>query len=616
MNYQKSIFTISIVAALAGLTACGVSTQDEGSASVTPVSGIAVDGYLKGAKVFVDTNNNNKIDVWEPRAKTDVRGYFSYSPEFVNKDGQTVEAKNYCDMTPVTNEAIEAGDYVVKSGEDLSALKNPLDYCLNVPGGVDEVVLKVINGKDISTKLSFTGTLSASINLSEHDIASPSVVSPLTSLKSVLGDQADTILASENLTDEDIAKDFMNFDDADLFADDAERRALLSLALRLHSVSDMIAGRLDRQFDQDVLADPNNTSLVAEGFFGTTPGIANNVATMVYDKMAEKLSEMTLSALLGSTTEMQSIVESTWTDLVSLVESYNETKRNNASDDTPEEDLNLYLNSSVDSTVANSIAADAVSLAATVSNAFSSALSAISDDPNTTSVDETSSESKDVDARLRAIGIVTFFMREGGYDTEAAKAISLMSDPDYMKNLRYNVSMRGTTSGGKPIGLIDKIIADPVNVSAADVTGGKSINSLLLEASQNTEDAAGFTVTNTEGLSGNALNISDGDGEEESNLSIQFADNPDNPAADSGLVTIDTTFADGFISSGDSTDGETQESTTLTGTWKQNDEGEIVMDLELGGDIVPVSIETAFDAETGETVYYFEGLNQDGVWAP
>lgn len=63
------------------LTACGgggggsagTSTQ----ASATTLSGTAVDGYLQGARAFLDVNGNGLADAGEPTATTDANGRYS-----------------------------------------------------------------------------------------------------------------------------------------------------------------------------------------------------------------------------------------------------------------------------------------------------------------------------------------------------------------------------------------------------------------------------------------------------------------------------------------------------------------------------------------------------------
>ena len=82
MKFRKNLFALSITTTMMGLTACGVTPQDVGTgATAGNASGLAVDGYLAGATVYADTNNNNRLDSWEPRAVTDKDGYFTYNPK-------------------------------------------------------------------------------------------------------------------------------------------------------------------------------------------------------------------------------------------------------------------------------------------------------------------------------------------------------------------------------------------------------------------------------------------------------------------------------------------------------------------------------------------------------
>ena len=83
MKFKRNILSLAVYGAVLTLIGCGVTTQDAGTgdSGAGQVSGVAVDGYIALAVVYVDTNTNNKLDVWEARALTDARGYFTYSPE-------------------------------------------------------------------------------------------------------------------------------------------------------------------------------------------------------------------------------------------------------------------------------------------------------------------------------------------------------------------------------------------------------------------------------------------------------------------------------------------------------------------------------------------------------
>ena len=63
------------------LTACGGGggggADTRSQASATTLSGTAVDGYLQGARVFLDVNGNGLADTGEPTATTDANGRYS-----------------------------------------------------------------------------------------------------------------------------------------------------------------------------------------------------------------------------------------------------------------------------------------------------------------------------------------------------------------------------------------------------------------------------------------------------------------------------------------------------------------------------------------------------------
>ncbi|MFC5474718.1 hypothetical protein [Paraherbaspirillum soli] len=84
---EKKITVLSIAVALA-LTACGgggSSGTGTGSVGGTPATattaaGKAVDGYLSGASVLCDANNNGVADAGEAVVVTDAQGNFTFSP--------------------------------------------------------------------------------------------------------------------------------------------------------------------------------------------------------------------------------------------------------------------------------------------------------------------------------------------------------------------------------------------------------------------------------------------------------------------------------------------------------------------------------------------------------
>ncbi len=68
MHYIKRLPQLTILTSVLALAACGGSG---GSGGAKSLGGIAVDGYLQGATVFLDLNRNNTLDAGEPSTTTD-----------------------------------------------------------------------------------------------------------------------------------------------------------------------------------------------------------------------------------------------------------------------------------------------------------------------------------------------------------------------------------------------------------------------------------------------------------------------------------------------------------------------------------------------------------------
>jgi len=133
MSNRKQLLILHKVALLsvstAVLSACGGGGGGGLFGSSSLLSGLAVDGYVQGATVFLDVNKNGLLDSGEPSATTD------------------------------------------------SAGKYTLDYA-SVSGNVTGLPIVVTGGIDTDTGNAFTGQLSARADKA----ASGQVVSPLTSL--------------------------------------------------------------------------------------------------------------------------------------------------------------------------------------------------------------------------------------------------------------------------------------------------------------------------------------------------------------------------------------------------------------------------------------------------
>ncbi|ARL96034.1 hypothetical protein [Burkholderia pseudomallei] len=84
-GFAKHILGVSIAVALAACGGGGDSGQPSAGGGTTPttptptITGKAIDGYLAGATVCLDLNNNGVCDAGEPSATTDATGQFSIS---------------------------------------------------------------------------------------------------------------------------------------------------------------------------------------------------------------------------------------------------------------------------------------------------------------------------------------------------------------------------------------------------------------------------------------------------------------------------------------------------------------------------------------------------------
>lgn len=84
MYFKKLILTMAVISLLFMFSGCGSSSSDgTGTSSSDPttdstLSGVVVDGYLDGAEVFLDCNNNLERDFNENRVWTETDGSYSF----------------------------------------------------------------------------------------------------------------------------------------------------------------------------------------------------------------------------------------------------------------------------------------------------------------------------------------------------------------------------------------------------------------------------------------------------------------------------------------------------------------------------------------------------------
>jgi len=526
------------------LTACGVSTQDQGvgDGAAKPVTGLAIDGYIARAVVYADVDENNKLDVWEKRALTDSEGYFTYNPN---------SEINYCSLPETDSKSI---------------------HCLHAPPGYDEVVIRITQGYDLTTVEPFTGTLSMRVNVSSATIETAFIGSPINSLLAEMTvEEQQTFLDLEtSLKDELLDNDYLNFDTGNGFEGaNAERKAIVSLAINLHKVADIFSALLDKEF-----AASNGDS---DGFFGVEVGIPVDATVYVYRAFADVLlnrdsssSPIALSTVLGDSTKLESVVQRAFELISEAISNYNIRQ----SDSSDHHQVPTGI-------VANSIATSVTDFMALSDTLFQDNL-------------DSADLEGDVMARLRALSIVASLVRDDE-SVAAQSAIAAATDASltttnnktYMQNLR---------SAAVDVGLLkQKFIDGTFIIDDSDFNERQGFADLL-----GSSDSNGITGDNTEGFSGNQLAI----GSEEDGVKVDFH-NSDSDDATSGTMTIDPSFVDGDLEGVD----------TLEGTWEQLDEYTMLMNVEVAGVIEPVIIKPTLDAD-GNTVYNFDLGGEQKTWIP
>ena len=242
LSFSKKTFVLTALAAAISLAGCSSDNPDEGgSISSTAVSGIAVDGYIAGATVYVDYNNDGRRNAGEPTAITDQDGYFSTA-----KDGT---------------------DYCAADASELEQL-----HCLKFSETGTGFVLRTFGGFDLYTGEPFTGSLSRRVNVGEDGVIENQMVSPLTSmLVDIPEDINQTALLNVfGLADADLDADFL---------DSAGFTALrVNSAIKLHKIVTLFSEVLSDQYEE----------IGQERSFPETPD------AIIYKALAENLLETNL----------------------------------------------------------------------------------------------------------------------------------------------------------------------------------------------------------------------------------------------------------------------------------------------------------------------------------
>lgn len=240
-------YKLSPLAVAVMLSACGGTGQDAGvsknSASGQTFTGLAIDGELARARVYLDTNNNATRDAWEAFAFTDNEGYYGYNP---NTD------TDYCADDATEEEQV---------------------FCLKTSSRFSNVVVRVDGGYDLLTGEPFLGQLSRKMKNIDASAAKvdTKVITPITTLLADVEDEeSSTVLSNLGLTEDDIDINYVN----DQGSGEPNTR-VLNAALKVHKVATVIGERLK----------DNYTAI------GEQAGTANDASSFVYKELGKVLKQ-------------------------------------------------------------------------------------------------------------------------------------------------------------------------------------------------------------------------------------------------------------------------------------------------------------------------------------
>ena len=564
MNFRKNLYAISISAAMMAMSGCGITPQDEGlgASSAKPMSGVVVDGYLAGAIVYIDVNENNKLDAWEKRALTDTKGYFSFNP---------ITGVNYC--------------------SDFAETDAKYIHCLKAPSGYDSVMVRMTGGYDLATVEPFTGTISMMVDVTTAVIDTPMVATPITGLMSEMSeDQKLQFMTDEGITD--VAhKDFLNYSSplvagADAATDAVDRRKLLNIALKAHKIADVAANLLDSYYDQSQSVDV--------GFFGIDENIPTDGSLYVYRAMVSQISATnSLTSILSDATKLTAVINQAILNMNGVVEDYNDRLPHDLTTDELSNPADAFVTpATLDGAAVTAIVNKLLKISQTVETVFGTSVTL-----------DGAALSDDVISRIRAIDAVVSLTRNGEAAGAVDNAVTLAGDSAYLTNLRF--------AGTDMVSLKKKFVATPGSVVAADAdySTRESFTSLIAGGGSPFTGTGGGTA-NDQGFAGNTLDLTKDSADPAAEaVTIDFlaVDSDGNPdlAADNGTMKISASSLGGDYATNDGSD------LILDGTWEKIDDYTMLMNVEVTDGVFEPVIVKPNDDGTG---YYFDLGGDQVVW--
>ncbi|MDH5182858.1 MAG: hypothetical protein OEX12_03120 [Gammaproteobacteria bacterium] len=268
------------------LSACGAGTQDGGTSN--NISGLAVDGYLAGSKVYIDINGNAKLDSYEHWAITDVDGLFG-----IARDGT-----DYCASTTTQRHCLSVGEY---SG-----------YDIRIEGGYDTI-----------TGEAFEGVISRTLDGTTTQITSAlsSMQSSMSAAQITVWLNAENLAASTTLATTDLSSDPLSI----ATTTGANQTHLIQTAWLVHKSVTIMAAELKRIYPDTIIANeslPNDFApFVYEALITTwSADTSQDMVTMLADaaKITAIMSEATtlLQAALADAATLTS--DGTYTAAVDI----------------------------------------------------------------------------------------------------------------------------------------------------------------------------------------------------------------------------------------------------------------------------------------------------------
>ncbi len=278
---KRSLLAVSI----ASLMACSGDENQDSSApppdnspvmvddQSVVITGLAMNGYLANALVWIDLRDNGAPDGFEPIAYTDNQGYVSYNP---------VTGINYCDSNEASLQkfclktGVQSGELVVKAAQGIELLSGEVfRSVLTASTSVEQAKTNLVDLTNLGPKpLGDSSLWQAQLDQSQLKLSAFSSLKHYlpntTSLSDAINELGFSL--SNDVSDSDIlANDFI----ANLSNSNADAATLFAADVALSRMVDTIASNLDE---------------VAKDLDLGTSGLPISSADSIYATLANSLS--------------------------------------------------------------------------------------------------------------------------------------------------------------------------------------------------------------------------------------------------------------------------------------------------------------------------------------